>query len=179
MKRLLFALALVGATAAPALADPTADLSRAMMNLGAAKSYHVEVTAKGMSMEIDAMPPARMHMTGGPMEVIKIDNDTYVKMGETWRKFNFPGIEQVAGMYKGAIDTASHPTADMVVTDLGPKNIDGIALHAYTMTDKEHPKASATFYLDGGGNLARIQPTEGGIIKITKINVPVTIVAPI
>jgi hypothetical protein len=179
MKRLLFALALVAATAVPALADPTADLSHAMQNLGRATSYHIQFTAKGMSLDIDAMPPQKMHMTGGPMEVVKIDNDTYVKMGETWRKFNIPGIEQMTGMYKTTIDAASHPTADMIVTDLGPKVVDGVPLHGYTWTDKEHPKASATFYLDGGGNISRIQPTEGGVIRITKINAPMTIVAPI
>ena len=179
MKRLLFALALVVATAVPALADPTADLRNAMINFGKLTSYHMEATAKGYSIEMDMMPPARMHVTAAGMEAIKIDGDMYVKMGETWRKFNFPGIEQMANLYKGAIDAASHPRTDMVVDDLGPKVVDGVPLHGYSVTDKDHPKAGATLYLDGSGNIVRIVPAEGGMVKLSKFNAPMSIVAPI
>jgi hypothetical protein len=181
MKRLLFAVALIAATAVPALADPTNDLKNAMLNLAKATSYHMEADIKGKTVDVDMMPPGKLHMTmGSSMEMIKIDSDMYLKMGGSWRKFNIPGMDQMTQMFTSRIESASHPASDMTVVDLGPKVVDGVPLHGYNVKSKAGDKEfGSTMYVDGGGMLVRIETPDNGVIRISKFNQPIAIVAPI
>lgn len=179
MKRLLLVLALVAATRFPVLADSTTDLKNAMLNLAKATSYHVTATVKGHEVDADMMPPAKIHVTASGMEMIKIDSEMYLKMGGSWRKFAIPGMDQMTQMFTGQLESAKHPATDMIVTDLGPKIVDGVPLHGYSVRSKSDAHAASTMYIDGAGNIVRIEAPDGGVITISKFNAPMTIDAPV
>jgi hypothetical protein len=179
MKRLLLTLTLVAATVAPALADPKGDLMNAMMKVARATSYHVQTTDKGKSIDMDMMPPTKMHiMMGSTMEMIKIDSEMYVKVQGTWRKFSIPGMDAMVNMYKGNIDKYTHAADDTVVTDIGMKVVDGAPLHGYTMKNAE-AKTPVTIYIDGAGYPARMETDNGLVMLFSKFNAPMSIDAPI
>jgi hypothetical protein len=180
MKRLLVALALavtVAAAAVPASADPTADVRGAMIAFAKATSYHVSATAEGRDIEADFLPPSRAHFIAAPIEVITIDGTTWVKLGGGWRQFAVPGMDRITGFVQGTIDTMRNPPDDMVVTDLGPKSVDGAALHAYGVTTKS-AAGTTTVYIDRSGLLARIDTNDGSTVRFSKFNAPLTIAPP-
>jgi hypothetical protein len=177
MKRLLCALALVVATAAPAFATPLADVDAAMLALGHAKTFHLTFTSHGQSGDVDIVQPGKAHFTFGPFEVIKIDSVTYVKMGGGWKQFTLPGMGRITDLYEGAIRTASHPSDNMTVVDLGPKTVDGVALHAYTFKHKDQT-VPTTLYIDGKGLPALVETDDGSLIRFSNIDGPITIDAP-
>lgn len=179
MKRLLWTLALIAFSAAPALASPASDVQGAMIMLGTAKSYHVTFTAKGKTGDIDVVKPDKMHVVMPPMEMVKIGDTSYMKMGGTWRKFTIPGMsEQITSMYEGAIHKVSSHADDVVVTDLGSKVVDGASLHAYVVKNKD-AKEPTTVYIDGRGEPARLETADGTVVRFSKINDPIAIDAPI
>jgi hypothetical protein len=169
MRRFLSALALVAFAAAPALADPKSDLMAAMGQFAKSTSYHVSASGKGTGMEADMMLPSKMHITAGPMEMIKIDATTWVKLNGKWQKFAFPGMDQMTAGLTGAVATARSAPDDMVVTDLGMKSPEGTPLHAYAITNKAG-KSPSTLFIDGSGRLVRVEGTDGMVVKFSKFN---------
>lgn len=179
MKRLLAALTLVALTAAPALASPTSDVTDAMIKLGTAKSYHLNVTSRGQTVDVDFVKPDKQHVTVTGMEFIKLGAAMYTKMGGTWQKFAVPGVaDRITGMFDGAIKNATGHPENLVVVDLGPKVVSGLPLHAYSIKDKDASVAS-TVYLDGRGTPVRLETNDGTTLVISKINDPIEIDAPI
>jgi hypothetical protein len=181
VNRLLAIVALVVVSAAPTLADATADVKNAFLGLARASAYHITATtAAGPTMSGDFVSPGKMHITAGPIEMIVIDTATYVKVQGAWHQFAFPGADRMTGPF-AHIQSYIKSHADISVTDLGPKLVDETTLHAYAVkgggTDKP-----ATVYLDAGGNLVRIDASEAAgttVIRFSNLNGPITIVAPI
>ncbi len=179
MKRFLSALALFAFAAAPALADPKSDVMAAMINLQKAGTYHITFNGKGnQKMDGDFAMPAKMHMYSPQMEMIKIDQTVWMKIGGQWRQMNIPGVESMTASVTGAIEMAKGQADDLVVTDLGmkPPNTGGPPLHAYTMTNKAG-KSPATVFIDGGV-LKEIDNTDGSSVVFSKIGAPVDIAPP-
>jgi hypothetical protein len=148
-----------------------------MLALGHAKAFHITVTSHGQTGDADIMPPARVHLTFGPVEAIMIDDPSYVKMGGSWHQFTLPGMSRINGLYEHALDKASHPTTNMTVIDLGMKVAGGESLHAYTFKHNDENVAT-TLYIDAKGLPARIETAEGTVILISDINGPISIVPP-
>jgi hypothetical protein len=178
MKRFLCALALVVFAAAPALADPKSDLMRSMTQFGNAGSYHITASGKGQTVDIDMVQPGKMHVVAGPMEMIKIDSSTWMKMNGKWQKFAMPGMDQMTAGINNAIATAQGKQDDLVVTDLGMKSPDGVPLHAYTVTNKAGQSPS-TVYVNASGVLVRVDNTDGGVVTFSKFNAVPPIEPPI
>jgi hypothetical protein len=179
MKRLLCALALFAFAAAPALADPKSDVLAAMANLQKAGTYHITFNGKNnQTMNADFALPAKMHVVSPQMEMIKIDQTVWIKVGGQWRQMNIPGVEQMTGNVTAAIDMAKGQTEDLIVTDLGMKTplSGGSPLHAYTMTNKAG-QSPATVFLDGR-TLKEVDNTDGSSVIFSKIGVPVDISPP-
>jgi hypothetical protein len=179
MKRLLCALTLFAFGAAPALADPKSDLMAAMINLQKAGTYHISFMGKDkQKMDGDFAMPSKMHMYSPQMEMIKIDNTVWMKIGGQWRQMNIPGVEAMTASVTGAMSMAHGQADDFVVTDLGMKAplSGGPALHAYTMTNKAG-KSPATAFVDGTV-LKEIDNADGGTVTFSKIGVPVDISPP-
>lgn len=162
MKRLLGVLALVVFAASPALADPKSDMYAAMQKFGALKSYAVNATSPRGAVEIDMVVPNKQHLLAGPMEMIRIDGDTWVKMNGKWQKFAMPGIEQMTAGVNNAIKATKANPDDLTVTDLGMKSPDGVPLHAYQVLVK-NGGGPQTIYLDGSGMLVRIDSAQGPV----------------
>jgi hypothetical protein len=179
MKRLLCALAVFAFAAAPALADPKSDVLAAMANLQKAGTYHIAFNGKNnQTMNADFALPAKMHVVSPQMEMIKIDQTVWIKVGGQWRQMNIPGVEQMTGNVTAAIDMAKGQTEDLIVTDLGMKTplSGGSPLHAYTMTNKAG-QSPATVFLDGR-TLKEVDNTDGSSVIFSKIGVPVDISPP-
>ncbi len=178
MKRFLCALALFAFAAAPALADPKSDLMAGWIQLQKAGTYHMSFNGKAQKMEADMALPAKMHMYSPQMEMIKIDQTMWVKVGGQWRQMNFPGVEQMTASITGAMEMAKSQADDLVVTDLGMKTpLSGAApMHAYMMTNKAG-KSPSTVFLDRG-LVKEIDNADGTTVVITKIGVPVDISPP-
>jgi hypothetical protein len=179
MKRFLCALALFAFAAAPALADPKSDLMGAMIGLQKAGTYHITFSGKNnQTMNGDFALPAKMHIYSPQMEMIKIDQTVWIKVGGQWRQMNIPGVEQMTANVTGAVEMAKSQPDDLVVTDLGMKTplSGGPPLHAYSMTNKAG-KSPATVFIDGGV-LKEVDNTDGSSVVFSKIGVPVDISPP-
>ena len=175
MRRLLLAAALVVAVAAPALADPAADVRSAMIAFAKLTSYHLNVQAQGRTIDVDMVIPGKTHIVTSGAEVIAIDGTTWVKAGGSWRQIAFPFMGQLTGMYQSALDALRNPSGDFAVTDLGMKNVDGESLHAYLV--KGNGGDGSTVYLDRKGALARVD-TSNGFVRFSKFNAPIAIDPP-
>jgi hypothetical protein len=179
MKRLFLALVLLVAVAAPAAADPKGDIIAAALNLSKATSYHMNITSQGHTVDIDFVPPGKMHMMAGPMEAITIPPATWVKFNGSWHQFTFPGVDRMTSLVQGTISgvkSASSSPDDVSVTDLGMKTVEGTPLHAYTVQNKSNTTVS-TVYLDTNGMLTRVE-TGDAVAKFTNFNAPITIEPP-
>jgi hypothetical protein len=178
IKRSLCALGLVVFAAAPALADPKSDVMAAFLQFGKATSYHMDVAAKRGSLEVDMVPPGKMHVISPQFEMIKIDATTYMKIGGQWRSMSIPGMEAMTGAVMSSMAMTKGEPDDFSVTDLGMKapSSGGSPLHAYSVTNKTG-KTPATIFIDGG-KVVEIDSTDGSSVKISKYNVPVDIQAP-
>jgi hypothetical protein len=101
-------------------------------------------------------------------------------MSSTWHQFSFPGIEHVMAPLTHAQDLVkSHD--DIVVTDLGPRTVDGSVLHAYGVKPGNSTK-TVTMYLDGNGALVRIDAISHdgtNSVRFSNVNGPITIAAPV
>ncbi len=181
MNRLLAIVALVALAAAPAVADPTNDLKNAMIALASAKSYHLSMTtAGGHTAEGDVVNPGRVHIVAGPMDVIVIDKTTYVKIQGAWHQFAMPGMDRMMGPV-AMVQNFAKTHEDMVVTDLGPKTVDGTVLHAYGVKNAGSAK-NAVIYIDAAGLPARIENTENDgldVVKFSNFNGPISIDPPV
>jgi len=177
MKRLLCLISLLAFTAGAALADATSDVRTAMLAFAKLTSYHMSIESHGRSIEVDTIPPSKVHVVMTPFEMIKIDQTTWMKTNGTWQKLTMPGMDRVGMMYQGAVDSVAHPPSDLVVTDLGPKTVDGAPLHAYKITNKAGESPS-TVYLDASGTFVRVESADGGVVRFSKFNARLTIAPP-
>jgi hypothetical protein len=171
----LLVAALVAALTTQALADAQGDVKNAMIQFSKLTSYHMTAHGLGKTIDADIVNPGKMHVVMGSMELIRLDTTTYVKINGEWRKFAFPGMDRLSGPAMTVQQLVAHK-GDFVVSDLGPKTIDGATLHAYTVKATEGP--ATTMYLDASGNLARADTGEG-YATFSKFNAPITIDAPI
>lgn len=177
MKRLLLALALVAASAGPALADPAGDVRSAMLEFAKLTSFHMSASSQGKTVEADFLPPGKAHFIMPPLEVITIDGTVWAKINGTWQTFAFPGITQLTGTFSAAIDALRNPSADMTVTDLGEKTVDGTQLHAYGVTSTSGGTPS-TVYIDANGRLVRAEGGSAGVVRFSRFNAPLEIDPP-
>ena len=183
MRPLLVASFIAVVTAAAALATPSDDVVNAFTKMGSASSYHMAIESAQGQMDIDMVPPDKMHMlvSGGKMEMIRIAGSTYVKVNGNWMKLPMamPQMDQQMGAVSYVQAVGSHPRQTQV-DDLGSKSVDGATYHAFRLTpEKGEP---ATLYVDGSGYPARVDVTEGkstSIVRFSKFNAPLTISAPI
>jgi len=175
MRRLLATFFILGASVTSALADPTDDVRKALVNFAGVSSYHLTFESKAQKGEADFVKPDKMHMTAGPAEVITIADGTYVKVLGNWMKLPRP-MPQMQNAMLGYVRDLSSKPQDVTVDDLGPKSVDGASYHAYTVTPKGGKPA--TVYIDGAGLLVRVDADEGSV-KLSNFNAPVNIEAPI
>ncbi len=180
MRGSIVAVFLVLATSAAALATPADDVAGAFAAWGKATSYHMAViTAKGQQMDGDFVRPDKMHLTMGPMEMITLADGTFVKMNGSWMRLPRPMPQMQSGALTYVEGLGRNPK-DTTVEDLGTKSVDGASYHAYKVTP--NGGKPSTVYVDGAGLVARVDVTEGdgtSIVRFSKYNAPVTIVAPI
>jgi hypothetical protein len=169
MKRLIATAVLVAFAAAPALADPKSDLLAAFTKFNLAKSYHMSMTSKSGTAEMDFAPPSKIHMKMPQGEMIKIDQTMWMNTGGTWRKFTIPGMDQIVSNYTGMATVTKGQPDDFTVTDLGIKSPDGAPLHAYSVVNKSMNSPS-TIYVDAGGNVVRMEDNKGDIMRISQVN---------
>lgn len=185
MRRLFAAVILsvcAAATTGIALATPSDDIANAFKNLAQASSYHMNVqTSQGQKMDIDMVPPNKMHMMMGPMEMIRLASATYMKVNGNWMKMPgaMPQMTQQGAAMTYVQTLGSHPN-DAKVDDLGMQSVDGVSVHAYKVTPNSGQPA--TVYVDGSGRPARIDVTEKNgtsVVRFSNYNATLDIQAPI
>ena len=109
----------------------------------------------------------------GGFEVKLIGIPVGVKMGGgPWKKI--PNMNFAMG--------ATEKTLDMLrdqlgATDLGPRTVDGTSLRAYGVKSPRTGQLD-TVYVDAAGHIERIE-ADKTIIRVSKINEPITIDPPI
>ena len=175
MRLLLAASFIALASVTSALADPTDDVRKALVNFANVTSYHMTFESKSQKGEADVVKPNKMHMVAGPMEMITIADGTYVKVQGNWMKLPRP-MPQVQNAMFGYVHDLGAKPQDVTVEDLGSKTIDGAGYHAYKVTP--NGGKPSTVYVDGSGLLARIV-TDTGSVTFSKFNAPVKIEAPV
>jgi outer membrane lipoprotein-sorting protein len=173
---LLATMTFVATCALSAQADPSGDLRQAVQNSLKQSSYHMTmVTPASGTIEADVVNPGRTHMLMKKhnMELIVIDQTTYMKQNGTWRKF--PGVDFMKTQVNPLQNLAASK-GKFTIDDLGPKMIGGAVLHAYRVTNVATKKVAMVF-VDGSDRIARIE-TGADVIQMSKFGQPVTIVAP-
>jgi hypothetical protein len=182
MRRLIAASFFAVAAAAGAFATPTDDVANAFTKLGTATSYHMAVqTAQGGSMDIDMVPPEKMHATMAQVEMIRVAGATYVKVNGNWMKLP-SAVPQMAAQMGAVsyIQSVGNNPKQAQVEDLGMKTVDGASYHAYKVTPADGKPS--TLYVDASGLPARVDVTEPrwtSIVRFTKYNAPLSIDAQI
>jgi len=181
MRPLLLALFLAAATPAAALATPTDDVVNAFTKMGTASSYHMAIQSAQGSMDIDMVPPDKMHMMGAHVEMIRIGGATYVKVNGNWMKLPaaMPQMQQQMGAVS-YVQSVGNNAKQAKVEDLGSRSLDGATYHAYKVTGQD--AKPATLYVDGSGYPARVDVVEEkgtSTVRFSKYNAPMTIAAPI
>ncbi len=170
--------ALVTLTAAPAFASATDDVRAAMLRLAGLSSYEMTFGAGARSGTFDFVKPGDVHMRMSGMEMIHVNNASYMKIGGAgWTKL--PASRQAA-QYSMAdrIRAMTKRTADFTATDLGMKSVDGETLHAYRV--KSQGSSESTLYIARDGYVHRIDGGgTDGIIHLSKFNAVAPIRAPI
>ncbi|HEV3086829.1 MAG TPA: hypothetical protein VGX96_06340 [Candidatus Elarobacter sp.] len=173
-------IALVTLSATPAYADATGDVRAAMLRFAGLSSYEMTFVTGAHGGTMDFVKPNSLHMTSGPFEMIRIGTTTYMKQGPRgWMKIHDTPGAVPADFGNKIRDLANKPNA-VSATDLGMKNVDGEALHAYRVTsDGGSP---TTVYIGRDGLPHRFQSSGGSgenVVKIGKFNAVAPIRAPI
>jgi hypothetical protein len=186
MRRILAFCTLFALSTGAVLADPLPpQLATAFANFAGAKSYHMTVDAHGQHIDLDMVTPGKMHLTasGGrmPMEMIKIDSDTYMKLGGSWRKFSMPGMDAMVSSYVNVRALATDHGTDAKFTDLGMSAVDGAPMHAYEVLSS--PTSDPTDIYVGADGMIHQMTVKGkngpATMVFSAFNTPMTIVAPI
>lgn len=177
---------MIAATAAPAFADASADAVKSgMLALAKLSSYHLTVDdGKGKKVDVDYGGPTKEHVVIGSMEAIILGDSVYVKPQGSWMKMPAAASGMMTGAFSMAIAKA-HETMNQetfTATDLGMKTVDGEAYHAYNVKSGKDSRVNV-MYINHDGILSRISSANGkgdtSWIVISKMNVPVTITAPV
>jgi len=180
MRRLLAFFALFALSTGLAAADTLPpQLVAAFETFGNAKSYHMSVSDHGKQVEMDFVKPDRFHMTmsGGQMEIIKISDDTYMKMGGSWRKFSVPGMDKMMQSTTQFSAYSAH-REDIKVTDLGTATVDGTPTHEYGIANSKTPDDVTDVYIASDNTVRKMTTKSGGVILITNYNGAISIDPP-
>jgi hypothetical protein len=127
--------------ALPAAANPTADMVAMGRAYAAAKSFHADMrTADGRTMSIDAVLPDKFHETMGPMEIIFIGGQGYMKQGSSWSKLPMamPMMRRAFAMAQpsGSYDPAKQ--SDYTISYMGSETVNGVAASHYRVQSKSN-----------------------------------------
>ncbi|HEY6237163.1 MAG TPA: hypothetical protein VIW69_18820 [Candidatus Elarobacter sp.] len=174
--RLLAAVLVVGASAAPAFADATSDVYSAMAGFQKLHSFHMDVTTRAGHISADTVKPDRMHVVTPHGETYIIGPMMYMKLHGTWRKLPGAGAN-VLSIGDFARNTES-TRGQYVATDLGTVVVDGAPLHAYQVKKKASGKDETKIFVDSRGRVTRIE-TATTVARISKFDEPMTIQPPI
>jgi outer membrane lipoprotein-sorting protein len=152
MRTALVTSAFVLALTAPAFADATADATKALMGFAHLSSYHMSMSTPNGQMEIDVVNPNKMHFTAGSMQMIRIDDNSWVYVNGHWMAVPAMAAGQMSQLTGGvsAARTLSDHAQHVTVTDLGTKSIEGEMLHAYGVKDPD-TTTNSTIYVGGDG----------------------------
>ena len=173
--RLLAAVLVVGASAAPAFADATSDVYSAMAGFQKLHSFHMDVTTRAGHMSVDTVKPDRMHVVSPQGESYVIGPMMYMKLHGTWRKLPGMGAKMLSIGDFGR--NTEWTRGQYVATDLGPVVVDGAQMHAYQVKKSASGKGDIKVFLDSRGRVARIE-TATTVSRISKFDEPLTIQAP-
>jgi hypothetical protein len=125
--------------AAPASADPGADMAAMGQTFAAVHSFHADiVTANGTAMSMDLIQPDKIHMTmNGKMQIIKIAGDLWMNMGGQWQHMPMAGamMQRPLDMARSAGVQGSIRT-DYTITDEGPAMAGGVLARKYHLVNK-------------------------------------------
>lgn len=180
----LLPMVCAAAFALPAAADLPAVLQNAAL-LTAKSSYHITITqtvgAQTMKSEgdIQTVAPMKMRMTnsgtpGGPIEMIIIAPNSYVKLGSApWKKYpgnpsDFAQMD-ISNLIKKDKD-------DYTVTDIGMQMKGGQMLHGYKVV-KKTGNSTQTIYLDSAGRMSRLE-ADTMVMTFSNYGEPLSIAAP-
>ena len=174
--RVLAAVLVVGASAAPAFADATSDVYSAMGGFQKLHSFHMDVTTRAGHMFVDIVKPDRMHVVSPRGESYVIGSMMYMKVHGSWQKL--PGVGAKMLSIGDFARNTEWPRGQYVATDLGPVVVDGAQLHAYQVKKKASGKDETKIFLDSRGRVARME-TATTVSRISKFDEPLTIQPPI
>jgi outer membrane lipoprotein-sorting protein len=184
MRTSLVTSVLVLALTAPALADATADATKALIGFGRLSSYHMSMsTPTGQTLEIDVVNPNKMHFTTGSMQMIRIDDNSWVYVNGRWMAVPAMAAGQMSQMAGGAMAarTLSDHAQHVTVTDLGAKSVGGETLHAYGVKDPDTATTS-TIYVGADGYVHQMDVVDGrgrtSTIHISQFNQKIAIDPP-
>jgi outer membrane lipoprotein-sorting protein len=173
---LLATMVFAAACTLTARADAPSALRQALENSLKQTSYHMTMVSPTYgTIEADVAPPGRMHMLMNQknMEVVVVDQTMYMKQNGAWRKY--PGADFMKTR-PNPLQTLGASKGKFTVDDLGPKIVDGAALHAYRVTNLTTKSVSRVF-VDGSARIARIE-VGSEVVQLSKFGAPVVIVAP-
>ena len=181
MKRTIIAGAfsvLAMAAVAPASANPTDDVHAALLKFAALSSYEMTFGTGARTGTLDFVKPDAMHVTMGPVEMIRIRKATYVKQPPRgWMKIADVPAAGPAEMADRIREIANKPNG-LSVTDLGMKNVDGETLHAYRVTQRNG--SPSICYVARDGLPHRFQGERAdSVVRLSKFNAVPAIRAPI
>jgi hypothetical protein len=162
------------AMASAAFADPS-PVANAVIATSKATSYHLSMTnpRTGPS-EGDFVSPDKVHMVSKRGESILIGSTMYLKINGKWTKVNAPGVS--SSPVEVMKQMQAHG-ADYTSSDLGMRTVDGVAYHAYAVTNtKKH--TTETVFVDAAGRLGRVE-TGGSTMTFSKYAEAISIQPPI
>ena len=167
------ALMVTGA-AVPAFADAKGEVRSAYRDWLGLNSYHLDMrTPDGTSVTADFVKPDRFHTASRQFDSYFIGKTMYMKMGSgPWKKF--PNMNFDIGAEEKTLAMLRDETS---AQDLGPRTVDGALLHAYGVQSPTTGKLD-TVFVDTAGHIERIE-ADKLIIRVSKINAPITINPPI
>lgn len=125
--------------AAPAQADPTADMLRVQQAFSALKSVHADMsTADGHTVSVDYVTPDKFHETlFNGMQIIAIGTNVWMYSGGRWMKL--PGAMTPVKTMMQNVRTAGVTNAIRTdkITDLGPSLAQGVPARHYRIVGKD------------------------------------------
>jgi outer membrane lipoprotein-sorting protein len=141
----ILALFAFACTAAPALADPTAEMVQMQKAFASLKSYHAEMRmSQGRSVTIDFVAPDKFRETmyNGIQSVV-IGSDMWMKVNGKWSKLpgSMPFVRAAMDSMRSA-GVSGELRKTYTVTDLGPAMIGPIPVHHYRMVKKSDNTAA-------------------------------------
>lgn len=121
--------------------------------------YDVDATTPSMTSTTETMNPDKEHtvttIAGQTMESIRIGDDTYIKLGDTWQKS--PGQDASAEPPVSGDDVVNNlsdpSTPDTKIVKKGEETLAGVKVTVYEVTMDDG--TNATFWIGTGDHLPR------------------------